>query len=206
VTEYAEGLEDGGYLDEDEMYDRLAALEEQAAEQAEVDRINATISGMEASYRVELDDEQVQVLGSLIDEYGFDPIQAWNSLDLGPNDLEAEFEDLADTVEQDHGRALTESELQRLWQAQQYADREDHDEVDVSGVLLYLDDSDQRAAYIGEVLRVEPERDEPSKPAINDDGEEVAAFDLDDSTDRAAVIDRMMSGENAAVIDNEEGD
>jgi hypothetical protein len=158
VTEYAEGLEDGGYLDEDEMYDRLAALEEQAAEQAEVDRINATISGMEASYRVELDDEQVQVLGSLIDEYGFDPIQAWNSLDLGPNDLEAEFEDLADTVEQDHGRALTESELQRLWQAQQYADREDHDEVDVSGVLLDLDDSDQRAAYIGEVLRVEPER------------------------------------------------
>ena len=72
-----------------------------------------------------------------------------------------------------------------------------------SGALLDLDDSEQRAAYIGEKLRVEPERDEPSKLAVNDDGEEVAAYDLDSSTDRAAVIDRMMSGEDTTVIDDE---
>lgn len=199
MSEYVEDFEES----EDDTYERLAALEEEAADRADEDRINATIRGLEESYGYELTDEQAQVLGGLIDEYGFDPISAWESLDLGPNDLEEEFHSLTERIEQDQGRALTETERERVWESVTLADREDHDTVDVSGAILDLDDSEQRADYIGEKLRVPREQDEPSTPAINGDGEEVAAFDLSNSTDRAAVIDRMMAGEDAAVIENE---
>jgi hypothetical protein len=97
---------------------------------------------------------------------------------------------------------LTHSELVALAQLDERAELQGSDEVDVNAAILNLDDSDQRAAYIGERLRVEPEETEPSANVIGEDREERPGFNLDKSDERAAAIDNLLAGENVASYDS----
>jgi hypothetical protein len=76
------------------------------------------------------------------------------------------------------------------------------DAVDVTGAVYDLDDSSDREHYLGERLQVEPERDQPTATVVDDDGEERDRYDLDDSDQRAALIDARLAGEDVAGFDS----
>jgi hypothetical protein len=55
---------------------------------------------------------------------------------------------------------------------------------------------------MAERLQVQPEQDQPTATVVDDDGEERPGFDVDTSDGRAALIDRMLSGEDATGFDS----
>jgi hypothetical protein len=79
---------------------------------------------------------------------------------------EDDFEDLAERVEQDQGRALTQAELDKLWELDQRAEREGQDEVSGEAVKAALFDKGTaagRKALIDARMQDlnEPEQAEP---------------------------------------------
>ena len=150
----------------------------------------------------ELTAEEWDRMGVQIDLYGMSADEAFAETDSGRS--EAAFDNLVDRIEADQGRTLTESELQRLAHADAMAEWEGEDEVDVSTALFNLDGSaDDRASYIGERLRVPPEREEPSATVVEDDGDERPGYNASSPDELAALIDARLEGQDVAVYDND---
>jgi hypothetical protein len=150
---------------------------------------------------IELDDDAYERMVLLGDLCNIPPSQAYAETDEGRDD--ERFIDLAERIAQGEGRRLTRAELEALAEADEQAALRGEDTVDTSGAILDLDDSTQRAEYIGERLQVPQEREQPSANVLDPaTGEEKPGFNLDDSNERAEVIDRLLQGQDTSTYDN----
>jgi hypothetical protein len=215
VSEYAEELYDDDDLEDefegngydpddvDELQERLAALEQRLEaeedEDEDVEEINAELeewARQSYSRSRGLDADSWQRMGELMDEHGLSAAEAHEALS-GQNRVE-DFAELASRIEAGEGRSLTESELHRLWEADQRAELTGEGGVDVKEVLHDLDSSDGRADFIAEKLAVPQEREEAS--AVTED--DTPSFNLDSPSERSEAIDRMLAGESPDTHDD----
>jgi hypothetical protein len=195
VTEHEDieefDLEDEELFEEDDDATRVAAASE-------------AVAAWEREHGIELSDSDFNHVATQVDLYGLTPEAAY--ADSEPGRFEAKYEATVEAVEKEQGRKLLDREVDAIWEAAVRAD-DDPAVEDVwaearKATSNLLDTPEVRAEYVGARLETEREREQPSATVVDAEGNERPGFNLEDSSQRAEAIDRLMAGEDVGTFDS----
>jgi hypothetical protein len=179
MTEFEEDLDfedeyeeedDGDYAARQELEELRAQVEARARD----DAINREIRALERSHGSGFSQEEVDAIGGLIDS-GYAPADAYAAVappTIEEQDAEAEYHEDVEWLERQQNRALSEPELERVWQATL------HDDEEIE--LHDLDSRQGRTQYAAERYAEMFERPETpevvERPADDASREEIRAY------------------------------